>query len=188
METEVDNSKQEEKVAKTEAEVEAEVEAEEVMAETLEEKLEKIEPEKVEEDFKSKYYYLAAEMDNMCKRFQREKEGIVKYSNERLITDLLEVFDNFDRTISAISKEDDSKVKNILVGVEMVKNQFASLLARYGLSPVKSQGEMFDPNYHEAVAEREVDGRKEMEIVEEYQRGYLLNGRVIRAAKVVVAK
>ncbi|MBF0205261.1 MAG: nucleotide exchange factor GrpE [Oligoflexia bacterium] len=157
----------------------------------------------VEEDFKSKYYYLAAEMDNMCKRFQREKENIIKFSNERLLVDLLEVVDNFERTITALQKDTagDSKLKNIVMGVDMVRTQLDGILARYGLAPIKALGEIFDPNFHEAVSEKsaaELVGPetpennekkvRDMQILEEYQKGYLLHGRVVRASKVVVCR
>ncbi|MBF0359820.1 MAG: nucleotide exchange factor GrpE [Oligoflexia bacterium] len=174
---------------KEESKIEEEAEAE---VKEIKEKKET----KESEDFKSKYYYMAAEMDNLQKRFQREKENIIKFSNERMLLDLIDVMDNFERTLQTINKDNDEKVKNIVTGITMITNQFSSLLAKYGLSPIKSLGGAFDPNFHEAVAEREVEKSDdndvavvaEVMVLEEYQKGYVLNGRVIRAAKVVVSK
>lgn len=149
----------------------------------------KEEPKEEAIDYKSKYFYLAAEMDNIYKRFQREKEGIIKFGNEKLLTDLLEVIDNFDRTLQALGQgqdEGNERLKNLVTGINMVYGQFSNILGRYGLASIKSVGEIFDPNLHEAVAERSVEGKPELEIVEEYQRGYTLHNRVLRASKVVV--
>lgn len=139
-----------------------------------------------ESEFKKRYFYLAAEMDNLTKRFQREKEGIIKFSNEKLLIDLLDVMDNFDRTISAIGLDSDPKVKNITVGIQMVRLQFVEVLKRYGLAEIEAIGKKFDPNFHDAVAKRFEEGKEDDEILEEYQKGYLLNGRLIRAARVAV--
>ncbi|MBF0300406.1 MAG: nucleotide exchange factor GrpE [Oligoflexia bacterium] len=179
------------KTEETGTKEEAQEKSEEKIEEKADEKIENIAnkaKERESEDFKNKYYYLAAEMDNLHKRFQREKESIIKFSNERMLLDLIDVMDNFERTLQTINKDNDEKVKNITTGITMITNQFATILNKYGLSPIKSLGETFDPNFHEAVAERETENNKEQEILEEYQKGYILNGRVIRAAKVVVSK
>lgn len=170
---------------KNEVEVETEVEAEaKVETETEAE----TEAEKKEEDFKEKYYYLAAEMDNMRKRFFKEKENILKYGSEKLLSSLIEVVDNLDRTIDALDGEKDKKIKNIVSGVDMVRVQFLDILSKNGLLEVESIGKIFDPNFHEAMAEQSVKGKKDQEIISEYQKGYVLNGRLLRAAKVIIAK
>lgn len=141
-----------------------------------------------QEDYKAKYFYLAAEMDNMRKRFEREKENWIKYGNEKILGSLIEVVDNLDLTVGALDGEADPKVKNILVGVEMVRKQFMEVLASNGLTAVESLGKEFDPNFHEAMGQQEVEGKKENEVITEYKKGYVLNGRLLRAAKVIVAK
>lgn len=143
---------------------------------------------KVEEDFRAKYFYLAAEMDNMQKRFNRERENLVKYGNEKILSSLIETIDSFDHTLKAIELDRDEKVQNICKGVLMVKNQFLATLEKNGLTVIKAVGEQFDPNFHEALAQQPAEGRKDEEILMEYQRGYMLNGRVLRAAKVVIVK
>lgn len=138
------------------------------------------------EDFKSKYYYLAAEMENVKRRYEREKEAAIKYGNQQILTDLLEILDNFDRSLESM-RSTPSCEKGLLIGIEMVHNQFYQILARYGLTPVNTSGETFNPQYHEAMGRKVVDDKKEDEILEVYQKGYCLNGRLIRSAKVVVA-
>ena len=141
-----------------------------------------------EDEYKAKYYYLAAEMENMRKRFDRERENFIKYGNERILTDLIEVVDNLDRTLESLSADKDEKVKNIVVGVEMVRKQFLGVLNQNGLEPVETEGKTFDPNYHEAIGQQEREDKEEDEIISVYQKGYILKGRLLRAAKVMIAK
>ncbi len=138
-------------------------------------------------DFKAKYYYLAAEVENMRKRFEREKENILKFGSEKILSSLISVVDNFDLTVNALKNDNDEKVQNIVKGIEMVRGQFLDVLKQNGLTPVESLGKEFDPNFHEAVAQAPAEGKKDQEIITEYQKGYVLNGRLLRAAKVVVA-
>lgn len=138
-------------------------------------------------DFKAKYYYLAAEVDNMRKRFEREKENLLKYGNERVLSQLVSVVDNFDLTVNALKNDNDEKVQNIVKGIDMIRTQFLDVLKQNGLSQVDSLGKTFDPNFHEAVAQAPAPDKVDEEIITEYQRGYTLNGRLLRAAKVVVA-
>lgn len=142
---------------------------------------------KEEVDYKAKYYYVAAEMDNYRKRMEREKENLVKYGNERVLKDLLEVVDNFDRTIGMLKGDQDQKVKNLVVGLEMIEKQFLDTMGKHGLTPILAVGKDFDPNFHEALAQEYVEGKKPNEIIKEFQKGYSLNGRLIRPSKVVVA-
>ncbi len=165
---------------------------EDEIAEEAEETAANVEPivvveAKKEEDFKAKYFYIAAEMDNYRKRMEREKENLVKYGNERVLSDLLQVVDNFERTIEMLKPDQDAKVKNIVVGLDMVKKQFIDSLSKHGLTPVDTIGKDFDPNFHEAMAQEYAEGKRPNEIIKEFQKGYTLNGRLIRAAKVVVA-
>lgn len=162
---------------------EEKVEAQDVNAEAAPE----VEAKKDEVDYKAKYFYIAAEMDNYRKRMERERENLVKFGNERVLSDLIEVMDNFERTIQMLKFDEDEKVKNILTGLEMVSKQFLDTLTKHGLTPVEAIGKDFDPNFHEAMAQEYVEGKKPNEIIKEYQKGYTLNGRLIRASKVVVA-
>jgi molecular chaperone GrpE len=169
-------------------EVKGQAETEEVEnVENLEEAKEE-KKEKKEEDFKEKYYYLAAEMQNMQKRMEREKSDLLKYGNERILRDMLEVADNFERTLNAIKMIDDEQAKNIVFGIEMVSKQFMDSLFSHGIKEVKALGEVFDPNFHEAMEQMHDDKAKEDEILKVHQVGYTLNERLLRPAKVVVCK
>ncbi|MCO4792906.1 MAG: nucleotide exchange factor GrpE [Bacteriovoracaceae bacterium] len=167
---------------------EIKAEAEDLKEEIKELKEDLEAPVKEQEDFKSKYFYLAAEMDNMKKRFDREKQNLLKFGNEKVLSDLIEVVDNLDRTLEALNSETDEKVKNILTGVDMVRKQFLDVLKSSGLEIVESVGKSFDPNFHEAMAQQPAEGKEDDEIIMEFQRGYVLNGRLLRAAKVIVVK
>ncbi len=123
---------------------------------------------------------LKAEFDNSRKRQERERERVLLSASERLVTELLPVLDNLDR---ALEVEGD-----VREGVRATRDQFVDVLGREGLSPVASDGEAFDPNVHEAVMGQPSDEHEEGTILQTFQQGYVLNGRPIRAAKVVVAK
>jgi molecular chaperone GrpE len=169
-----DNAKDEKKMEETTVEATANVEV------LKEEKKEEV-------DYKAKYFYIAAEMDNYRKRMEREKENLIKYGNERVMSDLLDVADNFDRTIGMLKGDTDQKVKNLVVGLDMVQKQFLDTMGKHGLNPIQSVGKEFDPNFHEAIAQEYAEGKRPNEVIKEFQKGYSLNGRVIRASKVVVS-
>ena len=142
-------------------------------------------PEEV--DYKAKFFYVAAEMENLKKRMEREKEQLLKYGSEKILTDMIDVMDNFERTIDMLKFDQDQKVKNIVFGLDMVKKIFTDAMSKHGLSSLESVGKDFDPNFHEAMGQEYVEGKRPNEVVKEFQRGYTLNGRLIRAAKVIVA-
>ncbi len=146
-----------------------------------------VEAKKDDVDYKAKYFYIAAEMDNYRKRMEREKENLLKYGNERVLSDLVQVIDNLERTTEMLKGDQDQKIKNIVTGIDMVKKQFLDTLSKHGLSAIEAVGKEFDPNFHEALAQEYVEGKKPNEIVKEFQKGYILNGRLVRAAKVVVS-
>lgn len=123
---------------------------------------------------------LKAEFDNSRKRQERERARILEAASEKLVQELLPVLDNLDR---ALESEGD-----IRAGVQATREQLAAVLAEEGLLPVASDGQPFDPNVHEAVMGQPSEDHEEGTILQTFQRGYLLNGRAIRPAKVVVAK
>jgi molecular chaperone GrpE len=169
----------------TDEQVEAVGEAHE---EKVEEEVAEAEKKHEEVDYKEKYYYLAAEMQNMQRRFDKEKESLLKFGSEKILRDLLDVVDNFERTLGFIQNDEDEKVKNIAVGIDMINKQFIEALLKHGLKQVNALGEIFDPNFHEAMAQQPAEGKKDMEIIQVHQNGYTLNERLIRPAKVIVAK
>ena len=123
---------------------------------------------------------LKAEFDNSRKRQERERARILESASDKLVQELLPVLDNLDR---ALQSEGD-----IREGVQATRGQLADVLADEGLLPVASDGQPFDPNVHEAVMGQPSEDHEEGTVLQTFQRGYLLNGRAIRPAKVVVAK
>ena len=123
---------------------------------------------------------LKAEFDNSRKRQERDRTRILESASEKLVQELLPVLDNLDR---ALESEGD-----IREGVRVTRDQLADVLANEGLLPVASDGQPFDPNVHEAVMGQPSEDHEEGTVLQTFQRGYLLNGRAIRPAKVVVAK
>ncbi|MDP7321713.1 MAG: nucleotide exchange factor GrpE [Bacteriovoracaceae bacterium] len=157
-------------------------------AENVEELNTAEEKKQPQEDYKEKYYYLAAEIQNMQRRFEKEKDNLLKYGSEKILRDILDVVDNLERTLGFIKNDEDAKVKNIVVGIEMIEKMFMDILSKHGLKRINALGEEFDPNFHEALSQEPAEGKKNMEVIQVHQNGYTLNDRVIRAAKVVVAK
>jgi len=123
---------------------------------------------------------LKAEFENSRKRQDRDRERILQSASEKLVTELLPVLDNLDR---ALEVEGD-----VREGVRATRDHFVDVLMREGLVSVASDGQAFDPNVHEAVMGQPSDEHEEGTILQTFQRGYVLNGKPIRAAKVVVAK
>jgi len=123
---------------------------------------------------------LKAEFENSRKRQERERVRVLSMASERLVQELLPVLDNLDRALEAGG--------DIREGVQATRDQLAEVLGDEGLLPVASDGQRFDPNVHEAVMGQVSDEHEEGTIIQTFQRGYLLNGKPIRTAKVVVAK
>jgi molecular chaperone GrpE len=123
---------------------------------------------------------LKAEFENSRKRQERERARILSMASERLVQELLPVLDNLDRALEAGG--------DIRDGVQATREQLAEVLAEEGLLPVASDGQLFDPNVHDAVMGQPSEEHEDGTIIQTFQRGYLLNGKPIRPAKVVVAK
>lgn len=126
---------------------------------------------------------LRAEFDNFRKRTARENERFRAGANAALISDLLPVLDNLERALGF--KEDTSG--SLAEGMEMVRKQMIELFERSGLEAIPAEGQVFDPRLHEAVAQVPSDDVPRDRIVEEFVRGYLYNGEVLRPSKVTVS-
>jgi molecular chaperone GrpE len=123
---------------------------------------------------------LKAEFENSRKRQERERARVLETASERLVVELLPVLDNLDRALEAGG--------DIHEGVRAIRDQLVAVLGQEGLLAVASDGQPFDPNVHEAVMGQPSEEHEEGTILQTFQRGYLLNGKPIRPAKVVVAK
>ena len=162
----------------------AEIPLEEMSAGDLIKKIDELKEEsKVNYD---KYLRSQAEMDNIIKRNRKEKEEWVKYSNETLIKDLLQVIDNLENAINHSGNE--NSFNALIEGVELTLKGLKDTLARSGLEEVKTLGEDFDPCFHHAVQEEVSDRFEKGKVLKEFQKGYTLNQRLIRPAMVVISK
>lgn len=140
-----------------------------------------------------KYVRLGAEFENYKKRSERERQSSVSFANERILTELLPVLDNMEHAVLAAQKgqasgEGGAELAAVVNGLNLVLKQFSAVLTKFGVSAFSAIGKEFDPNIHEAVAQRESESAAEGFVLEEYQKGYLLNDRLVRPARVVVAK
>jgi molecular chaperone GrpE len=134
-----------------------------------------------------KFLRLQADFDNMRKRQEREKQDFVKFANEGLIFSILNILDDLERaTELAESKHQD--LPAFLKGVEMILAHLYELLKDNGVKPIEAKGKIFDPHFHEALLQVEDESVPENTVVEEMQKGYMLNDRVLRTAKVKVSK
>ena len=145
--------------------------------------------QELKEDSKKNYDLFLrsqADLENFKKRTGKEKADWVKYSNETLIKDILPVMDNLEKAISHSQNEDSFAA--LREGVELTFKGLKDALAKSGLEEVKSKGEPFDPNFHQAVSEQEDDKVEAGRVLHELQRGFTLHQRLIRPAMVVVSK
>lgn len=146
-------------------------------------------PEEVADEIaelKSRLAYLAAEFDNYRKRVAREKDAIVSFGNERLLLAVLPFLDNLERAISQAGAA--GGAEGLVAGVRITYDQILSELRKFGLEPISAEGEMFDPNRHEAISMVPWEGKPEGMVVAESRKGYLLNGRLLRPSQVAVAQ
>jgi len=127
-----------------------------------------------------------AELQNFKKRMNDERIKANKYRSQYLATAILPALDTFEHAISAPT--DDETIKNFLVGFEMIHKQFIESLASEGVEIIEAVGKPFDPNYHQAVMQEEVEGTKPGIVLAEMQKGYKLKDRVIRPSMVKVSQ
>lgn len=128
----------------------------------------------------------SAETENFKKRLTKEKDDFVKYSNEKVIKELLPVIDNLERAVGHAKEAGESG--GLLEGVEMTLDIFKKALANLGVTQVSALGEPFNPERHEAVQQIESADHEPNIVVSEFQKGYMLHERLIRPAMVVVSK
>ena len=129
---------------------------------------------------------LAAEMENLKKRQERERADLLQFANENLIKELLPVVDNLELALDH-SRQLQAPAP-LLEGLERVHQSFLKALAKFGVTPLGSMGQPFDPAFHNAVMQEEAPEVPDCEVLKEMQKGYLLHNRLIRPAMVVVAR
>lgn len=135
-----------------------------------------------EEALNARYLRLMADFQNFKRRTEKEKNDIYAFANEKIISELLNVIDNFERALAA-GNADDSFYK----GMEMILKQLQGVLDKAGASEIKALGEDFDPNFHSAVMTEDSTEYESGKVTAVLQKGYILNNKVIRPAMVKVA-
>lgn len=146
------------------------------------------------DDFEAEYHdcydrllRLQAEFDNAKKRMQKQQQEFIKYANEEIVLQLLGILDDLERSVEA-RESNHQDPQAFLKGVEMILSHLYEMLKKHGVKPIEAKGKIFDPNQHEALMQTENDEYPENTVLEELQKGYLLEDRVIRTSKVKVSK
>jgi len=182
MEKEIEQAQQE--LAK-ETEVKAEPDSIKETAEQAAEALLQAEIDKKDaelQEVNDRLMRLRADFDNFRRRTRQEKEELSAVVLQNFMTELLPLVDNFERALAAETADADL----LRDGIVMVYNQFAAVLQKNGLEPIKAVGEKFDPNFHQAVMRVEDTTKEDNTVVEELQKGYIVQARVIRPSMVKV--
>jgi len=139
------------------------------------------------QEYWDKCLRMQADLENTRKRLEREKQDFLKFANEGIIVELLNVLDDLERALE-LAQEKHQDQAAFLKGVEMILSHLYEMLKDYGVKPIEAKGKIFDPNFHEALLQEENKEFPQHTIIEELQKGYLLNERVIRTTKVKVTK
>ena len=134
------------------------------------------------EEMTDRYKRMMAEFDNFKKRSSKERENLYSSLTSDIITAILPVVDNLEKAVSAPTEDENYKQ-----GVQLVHKQLMDTLATLGVEPIKTVGETFDPEFHEAVSSVQDENLGEKEIKEEFRKGYKIGNKVIRHSMVVVA-
>jgi len=150
----------------------------------LQKQLEELRKEK--DDIFAKLQRVAADYDNYQKRSARQIAESVAYEKDKIVKSLLPVLDNFDHIIANASSGVNDQA--LLKGVQIIYDQMLDILKGHGIEQIESAGEPFNPAHHEAITHRSENNKEEGLVLEELQKGYKLNGRLIRASRVVVNK
>lgn len=125
-----------------------------------------------------------ADLENYRKRVQKEKEELLKYGNESLLLEILPVIDSMERALSHASEESMSAV---IEGINLTLTMLLSIIKKFGVTSIEAKGKLFDPAFHQAMNQMESAEHAPNTIIDEFQKGYLLNDRLLRAALVSVA-
>jgi len=136
---------------------------------------------------KDKYLRTHAEMENIRKRLERERQEIIKFGKESLLRDMLVVYDAIEKAITT-GKKLHPEDQNFIQGMEMIEKLFLEVLKQHNVEPIKAKGGVFDPMYHEAMLQIERDDMDAGRVADEIVKGFMLYDRVLRPAKVSVSK
>lgn len=134
----------------------------------------------------ARYLRTCADLDNYRKRSEKEKADAINYANENLVSEILPALDNFSRALEHAGAEEN--LESLRKGVGMTIDQMQTVLKKYGLEEIKSVGEKFNPGMHHAISHEDSLEVEPDTVVKEFQKGYILKGRLLRPAMVAVAK
>lgn len=184
LEKEAAEAEVQEEPEENEAEAEAEKqeaeggETEDAPADHNEEKV-----EEVDEDLQTKFLRLSADFQNYRRRVDKEKSDIYAYANEKIVLQLLEVMDNFERAMQTADPED-----KYVQGIALIFKQLEDLLHKNNVEEIEAQGKSFDPAFHNAVMTEAAEDAEPGTITKVLQKGYTMNSKVIRPAMVAVSE
>jgi len=137
---------------------------------------------------RDKYVRLLADFDNFRRRAHKERQDVILYGHENLVKDLLSTVDNLDRAIEHAHQSNGGDLASLLQGVELVQRELYAVLAQHEVHVIDAEGSQFDPSLHEAMAHVQDDSAEPNSVIEVLQKGYRLRDRLLRPARVVVAK
>ena len=147
---------------------------------------------KENDEANSNYLKSLAEMENFRKRNNRDKEETLKYSNEKILRDLLPVLDFLALAINHseayVEQDASGNLKSFVEGVKLAYGEFIKILKNYGAEVIETAGKNFDGNFHDAVEMVENSGKNDGTIIEEKRKGYMFKDRLLRPAMVSIAK
>ena len=132
------------------------------------------------------YLRTLADMENLRKRSQREKEDLAKFGNEMILREILPVLDNLERAVE--HADQDNSATGLLEGVKMTLDQFGKVLDKFHVVAIEAIGQEFDPALHQAMGQIETEEYAANVVAQEMQKGYLLNDRLLRPSMVMIAK
>ncbi|MBI5588302.1 MAG: nucleotide exchange factor GrpE [Deltaproteobacteria bacterium] len=135
---------------------------------------------------RNRFLRACADLENYRKRSEKEKTDAIGYANESIIEDVLLAVDNFERALAHANGE--NSVESLKEGVKLTLDRMYATLKKYGLQEIKSVGVKFDPSVHHAISHEDSTEAEPETVVREFQKGYFLKGRLLRAAMVAVAK
>ncbi len=131
---------------------------------------------------------VTADFENFRKRAAREKDEGIRYANHKLLERLLPVLDSFDMAILAADAHEEGSAQSLKDGIQLVLQQFRTVLREAGLEEIEAYGKLFDPNLHEAISQVETNEFEEGHVAQQVRKGYLLRDRLVRPSSVIVAK
>lgn len=137
---------------------------------------------------KERFLRLQAEFENFRRRTLKEKQESLQYGQQNLVKDLLSPVDNLERALGHVEQNADADLQSVLQGVELVRREFLAALGKHGVKSVDPAGQAFDPAYHEAMGQVASSDVAPNGVVQVLQKGYMLQDRMLRPARVLVAR